>query len=139
MSSATFSDARWLCLPAVPSSSARCRALLRSTLEEWGLPDCLDDALLLSSELCSNVVLHAHTAMVVGVSWDRVGRTLRVSVQDGSRGMPTVRPQSDLAPSGRGLRLVETIASRWGSQPLPAGKVVWFELRTGARSLAREM
>lgn len=125
-------EERSLSLSGDPSSSARCRAFLRSTLEDWQLPGSLDDVLLLTSELCSNAVVHARTDMVVRVTWDPVDQVLRVSVRDGSRQLPTVRPQSYLAPSGRGLWLISTVASRWGVEPLPTGKDVWFEVVAGA-------
>jgi len=33
-----------------------------------------------------------------------------------------------LAPLGRGVMLVDRLASRWGVEPQCEGKVVWFEL-----------
>ena len=37
------------------------------------------------------------------------------------------RPDFNSA-GGRGVWLVDTIASRWGHPPEPPGKVVWFEM-----------
>ncbi|EKX65371.1 hypothetical protein STRIP9103_05471 [Streptomyces ipomoeae 91-03] len=34
--------------------------------------------------------------------------------------------------SGRGLFLVDALATRWGSQPCAAGKITWFELAVAA-------
>ena len=132
MSPPAPAEERSLSLSGDPSSSARCRAFLRSTLEDWQLPGSLDDVLLLTSELCSNAVVHARTDMVVRVTWDPVDHVLRVSVRDGSPNLPIVRRQTYLSRSGRGLWLVSTVASRWGVEPLPTGKVVWFELLPGA-------
>jgi anti-sigma regulatory factor (Ser/Thr protein kinase) len=122
----------------LPESSSRCRQFLGSAFELWGLEVGLEDAQLLLSELCSNVIRHAGTSMVVGVQWDRAELSVRVSVCDGSALMPEVRPPSDVASSGRGLLIVSGVARRWGAQQLPTGKIVWFELGVGAPSGARE-
>jgi anti-sigma regulatory factor (Ser/Thr protein kinase) len=139
MTSGTYADARWLCLPAVPESCGRCREFVRPVLEGWGVEDGLDDVLLLVSELCSNVVRHAGTPMVVGVARDPVAHMVRISVRDDAAGLPTVRSPADLEPSGRGMQIVQSVARRWGVQRLPVGKVVWFEVRVGSRrARARE-
>ena len=139
MPSAALTDSRWLCLPAMPESAGRCREFVRSAFAEWGLVEGLDDALLLVSELSSNVVRHARTPMVLCVAWMPVSRTVRVSVRDNSMLMPAAATPPALAESGHGLVLVRSIARHWGVQRLPVGKLVWFELRTdrmwpGARS-----
>ena len=53
--------------------------------------------------------------------------TIRIDVHDGATDPARV---PDVAPEvgGRGLRIVEALAERWGSDPLDAGKVVWAEL-----------
>ena len=130
---AASTDVRWLLLPSVPESSGVCREFVRSAFEQWGLEHGLDDTLLLVSELCSNVIRHAGTPMVVGVVWEPTAHLVHVGVRDDSSGMPSVRTPGELAQSGPGLRIVDAVAQRWGVQPLPAGKIVWFELRVGAR------
>jgi anti-sigma regulatory factor (Ser/Thr protein kinase) len=105
---------------------------VRGAFDQWGLEKGLDDAQLLVSELCSNVVRHAGTTMVVGVRWEPVRHCVRVTVRDGSALMPELRAQSDVSSSGRGLRIVRGIAQRWGVHRLPVGKIVWFELRVGS-------
>lgn len=93
-------------------------------------PDLLEDALLLVSELVTNAVLHGQADVVLRVRADPPG--IRVSVHDAGNGWPELRgPDSNHhAVGGRGLRIVDAVASSWGvepSDPLP-GKVVWFEL-----------
>jgi anti-sigma regulatory factor (Ser/Thr protein kinase) len=125
-----------VCLPCEPESSARCRRFVGSAFEHWGLEAGLDDAQLLVSELCSNVIRHAGTTMVVTVRWAPDERLVRVSVHDGSTLMPLVRAPSDVAASGRGLRIVGGLARRWGSHPSSLGKTVWFELGVGVPRVA---
>ena len=83
-------------------------------------------AQLLASELVTNAVLHARTPLVLGVELD--GPRLRVTVEDGSAGLPARRRASHDATQGRGLVLVESLASAWGCDLTTRGKRVWFEL-----------
>ncbi len=88
-----------------------------------------DDAGLLVCELAANAVLHARTDFDVAVSalHDRAG--VRVTVRDDAAALPAVTAPSATAMSGRGLALVQTLASRWGAGPSSsARKGVWFEL-----------
>jgi two-component sensor histidine kinase len=64
---------------------------------------------------------------------------LRVEVDDaGARTAPQRRARDLEAPGGRGLELVDALASRWGTLGGPEGRVVWFELDLDAhRSRAR--
>jgi anti-sigma regulatory factor (Ser/Thr protein kinase) len=99
-------------------------------LVEGAVRPCADDvaadAALLTSELASNVVLHAGTSFEVLV--DQVDGHIRVTVVDESPEPPTVqRPEPD-AVGGRGLVLVARLSDRWGFEPHGAGKAVWFEL-----------
>ncbi len=54
------------------------------------------------------------------------GNQIRVEVSDVSTLSPTIREPSP--GGGRGLRLVEALADRWGVESRPDGKVVWFEV-----------
>lgn len=127
--SVAASEARWICLPPAVDSPARTRDFLRDLIEQWGAHDLLDDALLLVSELASNAVLHARSALVVTASWSQQRGVLRVTVRDGQHdGEPRVRHPAADATSGRGLEIVEMLASRWGIVRDHDGKAVWFEL-----------
>jgi serine phosphatase RsbU (regulator of sigma subunit) len=58
-----------------------------------------------------------------------------VEVFDPDLRLPRIRTAAETDEGGRGLYLVEQLATRWGSRPTPEGKAVWFEVpRTGARS-----
>ncbi|GAA3161680.1 hypothetical protein GCM10010531_11700 [Blastococcus jejuensis] len=88
-------------------------------------------AALLVSELATNAVRHAggHEFVVeVQVSPDE-GRVW-VGVTDTDSGLPVLRNPAVTAEHGRGIRLVSTLADRWGARRRrhsPA-KTVWFEL-----------
>jgi anti-sigma regulatory factor (Ser/Thr protein kinase) len=83
-------------------------------------------AALLVSELTTNVIRHAHTHF--SLCADVTPVSLRVEVADGTRDLPEERsPEpSDLA--GRGMLLISELADSWGTEPIPDGKLVWFEL-----------
>jgi sigma-B regulation protein RsbU (phosphoserine phosphatase) len=107
------------------------RSILRDLLDETGRADLADDVLLLATELTTNAVLHAGTD--VDVTADVDAARLRVAVADGHRGElpvldPTSAPRQPLVSNGRGLVLVDRIASRWGVIHDNSGKSVWFEM-----------
>ncbi|MEV6579102.1 ATP-binding protein [Streptomyces sp. NPDC051582] len=60
---------------------------------------------------------------------------LRVEVLDASRELPVRREAAPDDEAGRGLAIVAALAADWGAHPRGCGigKVVWFELWTGAR------
>ncbi|WP_159943527.1 MULTISPECIES: SpoIIE family protein phosphatase [unclassified Nocardiopsis] len=51
-----------------------------------------------------------------------------VEVFDNDLRLPRIRSAAADDEGGRGLYLVEQLASRWGSRPTPDGKAVWFEM-----------
>lgn len=116
-------------LPGDATASGRARRFLRATLEEWGLDaDTVDTAELCVSELVTNAVIHSGTAPEVVARFD--GELLTVLVQDhGARG--TVHQVEDYdaeAISGRGLTLVDALATAWSAEHSSDGTTVWFEL-----------
>ncbi|MFS1301687.1 ATP-binding protein [Streptosporangium longisporum] len=109
----------------------------------------LDDALLLTSELATNAIEHsAAPAEAVhaepyrpdpGGAGDRLRefvvtvaftpRGVLVTVQDaGASGVPCTRDSGPAATGGRGLLLVNELATRWGFHRDSTGTVIWFEL-----------
>lgn len=117
-------------LTAEASSARAARRFVRSTLEDWSLSSLSSTAELMVSELVTNVVLHARTDLVVrlGLRSTATSTLLRVGVHDGSPRPPRTMRYSDLAATGRGLRIVRTLATDSGVQTEPDGKTVWFEL-----------
>lgn len=126
----------WATFPADRRSPGAARGFIAGQLGAWGHDEIAETsavgevALLLVSELVTNGVLHAGTAVGVAVGYD--GDTLAVAVTDGvPDGIdagPWSTPQSRGAPSGRGLRIVDALADDWGVSVHDRGKTVWFEL-----------
>ncbi|GAA1587607.1 SpoIIE family protein phosphatase [Actinoplanes couchii] len=128
-------------LPNDRRTPAAARALVRSVLEETGLFVLLNEALLLTTELSTNAVVHANTELEIEVSADTGGLT--VTVTDFAAGpveQLTVGPRNEsseigeVAERGRGLLLVDHFASRWGTVHEGDGKGVWFRLDSRAES-----
>ncbi len=96
-----------------------------------GLPEDLRTiAQLLTSELVTNAVEHSAEAVNVHLTLARSG--LRVEVTDRSSSLPRRKESTERDERGRGLMIVESLASTWGVQPNSngPGKTVWFTLRT---------
>ena len=83
------------------------------------------DLLLCVSEVVTNAVRHAGPPHSLRLS--QAGDTLRVEVADAEQQAPILNQQDPLATSGRGLRILDQLATRWGSEPTEDGKAVWFE------------
>jgi anti-sigma regulatory factor (Ser/Thr protein kinase) len=113
-----------------PSSAGEARRFVRRTLEDWGLIHMEEAAVLLTSELITNAMLHAGSPMELKLH-RRVG-LLRVEVCDDSRREPARRHYEADATTGRGLALVEALASEWGVDTAGNGKSVWFTLAVDA-------
>ncbi len=91
---------------------------------------------LLASELVTNAVKHGPRGGVVEVAVRQAGDRLRVAVRDESSRRPVRLEPGPTALSGRGVMLVDRLASDWGVEPHVAAKTVWFEvpLQRGPRS-----
>jgi PAS domain S-box-containing protein len=113
------------------------RRTIRQALAEGGREDLLEDAELLVSEVVTNALVHAGTDMELVASVHDGG--LRVELGDGSPHLPARRDYAGLAGTGRGLRLLEQLVSRWGVRSHSAGKVVWFELGVEAGAPDRSL
>jgi PAS domain S-box-containing protein len=102
---------------------------VRDELLAAGREDLVDTAVLMVSEVMTNALLHAGTAIEVTAWVD--ARGLRVEVRDGSPQPPVVRHNAPTAGTGRGLRLLKQMVDAWGCDLHEVGKTVWFELATG--------
>lgn len=115
-----------LALDPVPASAAAARRVVGDTLAQWGCDDLAEAGRLLVSELVTNAVLHARTAMTVVLRLRPNG--VRIEVHDASPVAPVLRNYEDGAMTGRGLALVAELSARWGVDRDGGGKSVWFEL-----------
>jgi anti-sigma regulatory factor (Ser/Thr protein kinase) len=116
-------------LPADAMSPGHARVFVADTLEQWGLPALVDAATLLTSELVTNAVRHAGTGMELAISRSD-GGVVRVAVTDRAPAVDVhLRRSGNDAEGGRGLFLVEQLATGWGSAVHDNAKTVWFELR----------
>jgi len=89
-----------------------------------------DDVILLASEVAANAIVHTASGKdgTFTVVVHPLDDLVRVEVHDGgSDSSPDVRAAEDLAGSGRGLGLVESLATRWGHLGNRDGRVVWCE------------
>ncbi|MGI5240931.1 ATP-binding protein [Dactylosporangium sp. CA-139066] len=113
-------------LPA-PGATARARALVDGACARWDLAPLADTAALVVTELVANAVEHAGTQIRVAVALRE--RHLHLAVHDASP-LPVRRSgDPDEDDPGRGLLIVEGLASSWGWMPTGEGKVVWATLR----------
>jgi hypothetical protein len=96
-------------------------------LESWQLDELLDTALLLTSEVVTNAILHTASAPSLALARDGAG--VRVTVVDGSPVPPRRRWSTATATTGRGMQLLQELSSGWGWDRVGGGKAVWFVLR----------
>ena len=105
----------------------------RFAVEAWnGLCDGSGDEVnggmpLVVSELATNAVLHAGSGFAVTLTHD--DDVMRVAVADDERERPAPVDAASSAVGGRGLRIVDLLADRWGVDDLADGKSVWVEFR----------
>lgn len=125
-----------LTIPGQPEQLHAARAFVSQALGDQCA--CLATAVLLTSELVTNSIQHSDsrregetvTVVVIAVP----GGVRTEVIDEGGATIPAVCPehgsQPDLAESGRGLQLVEMLATRWGHYRDEAGALTWFELLT---------
>ena len=92
-----------------------------------------DDAILVAAELIANNLTHAADATTIIIIVTVSEASIRVDVRDdGALGIPHMRPGDPDAESGRGFRLVNQLARRWGFIQEPGGSCCWAEIASPA-------
>lgn len=121
-------------LPPHARAAGLARQAISDVLVTWGLSEVEDAAVLISSELIANSVVHTggsasslQLRLHAGDGW------LRVEVHDCDPRPPQLQTPSGLDESGRGLLLVDAIADQWGVDGTAAGKAVWAVLACRGR------
>jgi len=114
----------------VPESAGAARRFVRDALMAMEIPaEVVERAVLVTSELATNAILHAQTAFVLRVQQAASIPALTVSVTDTALGFPVPQAEHPSRESGRGLAVVEGFSSAWGVRVGPEGKSVWAEFR----------
>jgi hypothetical protein len=141
-------------LPAYPHAVAEARRQVRAAVRYWRLPVDIDAATVCTSELVTNAVTHDGALSASPASPDGLASSdgpadpdtsgdaaaivlcvtagdgrLRVEVYDSCPLPPALNDHvSAFAEGGRGLQLVDSLASGWGYYPTASGKAVYFTL-----------
>ncbi len=143
---------RTLTVPPVTDSPRSARRFVVAALRGRVDPDLVDTVLLLVTELVTNVVVHAGTDATVDLRHDATGLAISVSDRnpttlgaapsaddpdrltasdqacDSRAGASRVRTIEGLRENGRGLAMVDALATAWGTEHDRTGKKVWFRL-----------
>ncbi|MES4905530.1 MULTISPECIES: ATP-binding protein [unclassified Streptomyces] len=124
--------------PARTDRAFAVRRMLTAFLKYWQLDHAVECAVLATNELFANAVEHGSSGpgdtVTVTVGVEPAGDELRIEVADGSPIRPVFRTAAETEESGRGLAIVDGLASDWGTDPPDgdaAGKKVWFTLALG--------
>jgi hypothetical protein len=125
----TIARADWDLVPG-PAAPAEARTLITEVCQAWGIPQVLDAALIVASELVTNAVVHASGALHVTVLLRQ--SQLHLIVRDQSTDPPrrlksTLRTSAgvSLETGGRGLPLLDAVCRSWGHLASDTGKAVW--------------
>ena len=110
-----------------PAAAGEARSQVRAAICTWDVPVDADVAVLLTSELVTNAIMHEASGSVT-LAISRSCDQLRVEVHDTSCFMPVLVDAPADAETGRGLMLVGALSDGWGSYRTPVGKAVYFML-----------
>ncbi|MBT2445508.1 serine/threonine-protein phosphatase [Streptomyces sp. ISL-43] len=108
-------------------AAPRARAFAQGVLASWRFPvELCDLGVLAASELVANSLQHGTPPMRLRLR--RTDRRLIIEVTDGDDHLPRRRRAEPADETGRGISIVATIASSWGTRRTPGGgKAVWCE------------
>ena len=115
--------------PSTAEAVSQARRYVAQCLPEVGRA-VADSVALIVSELATNSIEHAGTPFTVDI--EQMPGRVRIGVTDWGAGTPAVRHPEPVAPTGRGLRIVQSLAAEWGVSRSPKGekKTVWFTILT---------
>ncbi|MEV7541725.1 SpoIIE family protein phosphatase [Streptomyces sp. NPDC089915] len=117
---------------ADPEGLSDARYALRQALRDWGMAELADDVELAAGELLVNALLHTDGGAVLTMEvLPEPVRRIRLWVKDRSSVWPRRRSPGEAATTGRGLLLVDALATHWGVESRGDGKAVWCEFDAG--------
>lgn len=111
------------------------RRFVREAIAPWGAAS-LGEVALMTAEVVTNAVVHGRTPVTLRVSC--AGIRGRVEVHDDSPELPRPHTVSGNCSRGRGLQILDALASDWGVSPTADhGKIVWFEFPIARQTATR--
>jgi anti-sigma regulatory factor (Ser/Thr protein kinase) len=113
-------------LASDPASLSAARDFVGWMLDVWGCDDPDRVVALLTDELVSNAVRHASGTIRLEMSVVD-GQDVRVQASDECPDSPVEPRETHDGEGGLGLRIVESLARRWGVERYDTFKTVWFE------------
>jgi hypothetical protein len=115
--------------PVEPSSAQAARHFVRVFL--YTRPAAVvDTAVLVTSELVTNALVHAHSAVEVELT--NTDGLIRIAVTGDSSELSKIEPSVTLSEHGRRVPLVTTLSDDWGVDQTHFGKTIWFTLNPPA-------
>lgn len=127
-------------VPADPAAVAGVRHEIVQDLSGRDLPeDLVGEAEIVASELLTNALRHARPLSdgTIRVRWKIRGDVVEIEVTDGGGAtVPKPAPRTVWLSSGRGLRIVRSLAHEWGVTEDRTGNVVWATLGGPSRRRA---
>lgn len=118
-----------------PASAAVVRRSIADDLAGRAIPqDCVDDVVLVASELVGNALVHGAVGATsdLGVRWDVQPDAVVVGVLDDNPDLPRRRSTTTSDTRGRGLSIVAAVALDWGVRRTGSGKLVWARVPISA-------
>jgi serine/threonine-protein kinase RsbW len=116
------------------------KALVQDLSSRHVSPAVIDEAEIVVSELLSNAIRHARPMSDgnLRVHWKVKAGVVEVEVTDGGgESLPRPAPRAIWSPSGRGLRIVRSLAHEWGVSEDRSGSTVWASLGGPSRRRSR--
>jgi len=118
-----------LVLPPDPRSVGAARVFIQTHCAAAQLPnDTCDMAVLLTSEVVTNALLHGRSQVRLAVRIDQTGLTVQAGDDNSQHPQTTTTDLGALG--GRGLSILASLATCWGVHDEPFGKIVWFRIST---------
>jgi anti-sigma regulatory factor (Ser/Thr protein kinase) len=126
---AEYGQAREIKLGPEPASVRKARDFVAKQLSELGFPRCVEDGVLIASELVTNAGKWAPETPCLLVVRRGAGNHPVIEVHDSSPEQPELQDPDVAAEGGRGLHIVNALCVTWGSVKCCHGKAVIATLR----------